>query len=85
MSAIALLDIKKSIIPAILFIGCLLCGGWLFTNQWGESAISIFVSGGLLGLTIAHFIVDAHAWKLSQPEQREFIKKRLDLITIANN
>jgi hypothetical protein len=85
MSAIALPDIKKSIIPAILFIGCLLCGGWLFTNQWGESAISVFVSGGFLGLTIAHFVVDAHAWKLSQPEQREFIKKRLNLITIANN
>ncbi|SRR5579883_1196358 len=77
MGAIALSDIKKSIIPAILFAGCLLIGGWVFINQWGNSTTAQFATGGLLGLTMAHFVVDAHAWKLSQPEQRRFVKERL--------
>ncbi|WP_169157134.1 hypothetical protein [Brasilonema bromeliae] len=44
------------------------------------SSCTDFLLGGLLGLTMAHFVVDAHAWKLSQVNQRKFILEKFSFI-----
>jgi hypothetical protein len=39
-----------------------------------------FIFGALLGLTMAHFVVDGGAWKLSQVLQRAYITRRFGFI-----
>ena len=52
----------------------------LLHNQPILLACVDFMVGGILGLTMGHFVVDAHAWKLSQVSQRKFILKRFSFI-----
>ncbi|MGV0108553.1 hypothetical protein NSTCB13_07510 [Nostoc sp. DSM 114160] len=76
MGAIALADSKKALIPFSIYM--ILGGAILYSSQWaGDSVWIQFFAGGVLGLTMGHFIVDAHAWRLSMPVQREFVLKRL--------
>lgn len=76
MGAIALGDSKKALIPFSIYM--ILGGAILYNSQWaGDSVWMQFFAGGVLGLTMAHFVVDAHAWRLSMPVQREFVLKRL--------
>jgi hypothetical protein len=49
-------------------------------NQSILSSCTDFLLGGLLGLTMAHFVVDAHAWKLSQVHQRKFILEKFSFL-----
>ncbi len=49
-------------------------------NQSILSSCTDFLVGGLLGLTMGHFVVDAHAWKLSQVHQRKFILKKFSFL-----
>jgi len=39
-----------------------------------------FVIGTVLGATMAHFVIDAGAWRLSQSLQTEYMGKRFDFI-----
>ena len=39
-----------------------------------------FIIGALLGATMAHFVIDAGAWKLSQSLQRKYIGKRFAFV-----
>ncbi len=39
-----------------------------------------FVIGAILGATMAHFVVDAGAWRLSQSLQRMYIGKRFAFV-----
>ena len=38
------------------------------------------LAGGVLGATIAHFILDARVWKLSRPEARAYITQKFDFV-----
>lgn len=39
-----------------------------------------FIIGAVLGATMAHFVIDAGAWKLSQALQRKYIGKRFGFV-----
>jgi hypothetical protein len=39
-----------------------------------------FLIGAVLGATMAHFVVDAGAWRLSQSLQRSYIGKRFAFV-----
>ena len=39
-----------------------------------------FIIGAILGATMAHFVVDAGAWRLSQSLQRMYIGKRFAFV-----
>ena len=39
-----------------------------------------FIIGAVLGATMAHFVVDAGAWRLSQTLQRVYISKRFAFV-----
>jgi hypothetical protein len=38
------------------------------------------VTGSMFGLVVAHFIVDAHAWRLRDKPQRDFVLGRMDFL-----
>jgi hypothetical protein len=44
-----------------------------------------FIIGAILGATMAHFVIDAGAWKLSQSLQRMYIGKRFAFIFQRNS
>ncbi len=41
--------------------------------------------GVLLGITMCHFVIDAHIWKMSQPFQRQYLKNAFDFIFVDSN
>lgn len=49
-------------------------------STWAYARVADFLFGAVLGATMAHFVVDADAWRLSQEKQREYITKRFHFI-----
>jgi len=45
-------------------------------STWAYARVADFLFGAVLGATMAHFVVDADAWKLRMARQREYITKR---------
>src|SRR5262249_39620046 len=74
----------------LLFGGIMLIGGSIMTIRGdfggalatitGSALLGKFVSGVMFGLVIVHFIVDAHAWRLRERPQREFVLDRFDFL-----
>lgn len=52
----------------------------LVKNNWLLVRSFDFLFGAVLGATMAHFVVDAGAWRLSQLPQREYMTKRFGFI-----
>jgi len=52
----------------------------LFTAHATLIKIVDFIIGAILGATMAHFVVDAGAWRLSQSLQRLYIGKRFAFV-----
>lgn len=50
---------------------------WVSANFGGTLD---FVAGTTVGLTIAHFVVDAGAWRLSRPSPRAYVTKRFGFL-----
>jgi len=48
----------------------------LFAGNATLKRIADLIIGAVLGATMAHFLIDAGAWKLSKPLQRMYIGKR---------
>jgi hypothetical protein len=44
-----------------------------------------FLLGAILGATMAHFVIDAGAWRLSQSLQRSYIGKRFGFVFARPN
>jgi hypothetical protein len=74
---------------ALKLCGFVLLGGLLFyyggnvANLNSGSGFSIgmnFLVGAILGATMAHFIVDADAWRLSKAPQKQYMRERFDFI-----
>lgn len=51
-----------------------------FTAHATLMRIVDFIIGAILGATMAHFVVDAGAWRLSQSLQRLYIGKRFAFV-----
>jgi hypothetical protein len=49
-------------------------------STWAYARVADFLFGGVLGATMAHFVVDADAWRLSMESRREYIKKRFRFV-----
>ena len=49
-------------------------------NTWAYARFADFLFGAVLGATMAHFVVDADAWRLSLASRREYIKKRFSFV-----
>jgi hypothetical protein len=49
-------------------------------STWAYARVADFLFGGVLGATMAHFVVDADAWRLSMESRREYIKKRFSFV-----
>lgn len=49
-------------------------------STWAYARAADFLFGGVLGATMAHFVVDADAWRLSMESRREYIKKRFSFV-----
>jgi hypothetical protein len=79
----------------LLFGGIVLVGGSIMTIRGdfgvglakitGSAMLGKFVSGAMFGLVIAHFIIDAHAWRLRERPQREFVLDRFDFLGKARS
>ena len=74
---------------ALKLFGFLLLGGLLFyyggniANLNSGSGFSFgmnFLVGAVLGATMAHFIIDADAWRLSKAPQKQYMRERFDFI-----
>lgn len=58
-------------------------GADLKTIEWVSSHLGgtlDFVAGTTVGLTIAHFVIDAGAWRLSRPSPRAYMTKRFGFL-----
>ena len=53
----------------------------LITAHAGLMRVVDFIIGAVLGATMAHFVVDAGAWRLSQALQRMYIGKRFAFVS----
>jgi hypothetical protein len=49
-------------------------------STWAFARTADFLFGAVLGATMAHFVVDANAWRLSMERQREYIVKRFRFV-----
>ena len=49
-------------------------------STWAYARVADFLFGAVLGATMAHFVVDADAWRLSMESRREYIKKRFSFV-----
>jgi hypothetical protein len=54
--------------------------GPLVANAIGFPTAAPFISGFMFGLVIAHFIIDAHAWRLRDKPQRDFMRERFGFV-----
>ena len=54
--------------------------GPMISNIIGIPVLSQFITGFMFGLVIAHFIVDAHAWRLRDAPQRVFFQSRFQSV-----
>jgi hypothetical protein len=54
-------------------------------SSWVYAAAADFLLGAVLGATMAHFVVDASAWKLSMAPQRAYIARRFSFIFAKEN
>ena len=80
--------LNKQFFSALAFFGIVLIGGSILTIRGefgailgtitGIDILQKFVTGSLLGVVVAHFVVDAHAWRLRDKPQREFAFTRLN-------
>ncbi len=53
-----------------------------FLSAGGAKWIEV-LTGGILGATMAHFVIDAGVWRLRQAPQREFLSRRFGFILNA--
>lgn len=81
---------RKSTLMRVLAVTSMLAGaaliGWMSTlpAAWKEATSSAimplpainFLVGAVLGFTMAHFVIDAGIWRLSQKAQREFVGEK---------
>lgn len=75
--------VSKALVASALFFGTIVVGGAVTTVRgdfgdlvqgWTSSAfLGKFVTGAMFGVVITHFIVDAHAWRLRDKPQREYV------------
>jgi hypothetical protein len=82
--------LDAALITAVVFFAIVLFGGAIITirGEFGDLANGLFampwlgrfVTGSMFGLVIAHFIVDAHAWRLRDKPQREFVLSRMTFL-----
>ncbi|MDA9265640.1 hypothetical protein N9P87_01150 [bacterium] len=82
--------IDPSLITALIFFAILFFGGSIITIRaefgdlaqlaLGSTLIAKFVTGSMFGLVIAHFIVDAHAWRLRDRPQRDYILETMQFL-----
>ena len=73
---------------ALTFFSIILIGGSILTIRGefgsilgimtGSDIVQRFITGSLLGVVVAHFVVDAHAWRLRDTPQKDFAFERLD-------
>jgi hypothetical protein len=72
------------VVPAVLLVGFGVLGSraddlkalaLAGSSPW-LGTVADFLIGTVLGTTIAHFIVDAEAWKLSRPAARRYVTER---------
>lgn len=82
---------RRQPLPAFgLFAAVALIGGAVLTirGEFGpmvgavlhSEASSRFVFGFMFGLVVAHFVVDAHAWRLRERPQRALMRERFDFV-----
>jgi hypothetical protein len=76
----------------VLFASIILIGGAIITirgefgtllfNLTGSTTLARFVTGAMFGLVVAHYVVDAHAWRLREKAQREFVLDRFHFLGV---
>jgi len=83
---------KMQVANALKLLGFMLVLGFIFyrasdlktiefvASSGTVSKIVDFIIGAVLGATMAHFVIDAGAWKLSKPLQRIYMGQRFDFI-----
>jgi hypothetical protein len=54
--------------------------GPLVAHAIGFPTAAPFISGFMFGLVIAHFIIDAHAWRLRDKPQHNFMRERFGFV-----
>jgi hypothetical protein len=72
----ALRSILGFIMVVILIYGAI----WIGRNPNFSPTIVNYIFGMQMGITAAHFIIDADAWKLSENKQRNYILKRYSFL-----
>lgn len=72
----ALRSILGFVMVVILIYGAI----WIGRNPNISPTIVNYIFGMQMGITVAHFIIDADAWKLSESKQRKYMHKRYSFL-----
>lgn len=72
-----------AIVAAVAF--AFTAAGWLKESETTKASLILmrcadFFVGAILGTTMAHFLIDAGAWKLSMARQRSYIVRRFNFL-----
>ena len=82
--------VDAKLVIALVFFTIMLVGGSVLTIRdefgsmlrglTGSELLGKFLVGASFGLVVAHFIIDAHAWRLRDAPQRAYVMQRLRFI-----
>jgi len=83
-------QLPPNVWTTLLFGGLVLVGGAIITIRGefgtlilkltGSAALGNFVTGAMFGLVVAHYVIDAHAWRLREKLQRDFVLGRFNFL-----
>lgn len=83
-------EFDPGLVTAFVFFAIVLVGGAIITirgefgdfltQATGQPTLGKFVFGAMFGLVVAHFVVDAHAWRLREKPQREYVLGRMKFL-----
>lgn len=62
---------------AVVFVVSVVLGGWLLI-VWGAGTGWLY--GAVVGVNLAHFVIDAGVWKMTTPEKRAYMKSRFSFL-----
>ena len=78
------------LVIALVFFAMVLIGGSIITIReefgmmveliTGSIVLGKLMMGAMFGIVVAHFVINAHAWRLRERPQREFVMERMRFI-----
>ena len=67
-----------SLITLVVIATCggVILDGWMGASAWQDFEYSLAVYGAFIGVVMTHFVLDAGIWRLREPFQRGYMRKK---------